>query len=117
MTLAKQLSFYSEPHYRRLLKWPTHTNLTNPLEMLNWQLRTQTNFWDPCLICGSTKDIEMHPVKHIRKSNQKLQGFTQIMSKLNRKQIPVCQPCHVKLHKGEYEGIGLNELKKNFENS
>jgi len=54
----------------------------------------------------------MHHVKHLRKGfdeNQK--GFTQIMSSLNRKQIPVCQPCHRKIHLGKYNGIALKDLK------
>ena len=55
----------------------------------------------------------MHHVKHIRKSNKVNQGFTKIMSSLNRKQVPVCQLCHVKIHKGEYDGIGIKELMKN----
>ena len=108
-----KMSFLKEPHYRRATKWPAHTNLSNPFDVLNWQLRTQNNFWEPCLICGSTQDIEMHHVKHIRKSNKVNQGFTKIMSSLNRKQVPVCQLCHVKIHKGEYDGIGIKELMKN----
>jgi group II intron reverse transcriptase/maturase len=92
-----KMSFLNEPHYRRLS--PAHTSLSNPFDLLNWQLITQNNFWKPCLICGSTLDIEMHHVKHIRKANQEVKGFTKIMSSLNRKQIPVCQLCHDKIHK------------------
>ena len=59
----------------------------------------------------------MHHVKHIRKSNRKHQGFSQIMSALNRKQIPVCQSCHKKIHKGVYDGISLRDLKRDHKNS
>jgi len=29
------------------------------------------------------------------------------MAQMNRKQIPVCHQCHVKIHKGKYDGIKL----------
>lgn len=54
----------------------------------------------------------MHHVKHIRKSNTKLKGFHELMSKLNRKQIPVCLDCHNKIHKGLYNGLSLKDLKR-----
>ena len=53
----------------------------------------------------------MHHVKHIRKGEVK--GFTQVMKQLNRKQIPVCHNCHMKIHSGKYDGIALNKLKLN----
>ena len=52
----------------------------------------------------------MHHVKHIRKG--KVTGFTQIMKQLNRKQIPVCYSCHLKIHAGTYDGVALNKLRK-----
>lgn len=54
----------------------------------------------------------MHHVKHIRKSNVTATGFTKIMSQLNRKQIPVCKPCHNLIHQGKYNGISLTDLYK-----
>ena len=55
----------------------------------------------------------MHHVKHLRKGfDPKQKGFTQIMSSLNRKQIPVCLPCHRKIHLGEYNGLALKDLKR-----
>jgi hypothetical protein len=33
-----------------------------------------------------------------------------IMKALNRKTIPVCQKCHIKIHKGIYDGISLKEF-------
>jgi predicted HNH restriction endonuclease len=54
----------------------------------------------------------MHHVKHIRKFNTKLKGFHELMSRLNRKQIPVCIDCHNKIHKGTYDGLSLKDLKR-----
>lgn len=50
----------------------------------------------------------MHHVKHVKKG--KTTGLTQLMRKLNRKQLPVCRKCHMKIHKGNYDGIGLKDL-------
>ena len=66
-----------------------------------------------CIVCDSQENIEMHHVKHIRKSNKKAKGFTQLMSKLNRKQIPVCSNYHVQIHNGKYDGISLKDLHLN----
>jgi len=52
----------------------------------------------------------MHHVKHIRKGEVK--RFTQIMKQLNRKQIPVCRPCQMKINSGKYDGIALKKLNK-----
>jgi hypothetical protein len=58
------------------------------------------HIWDEvCIICGNINNVELHHVKHIRKGEVK--GFTQIMKQLNRKQIPVCRPCHMKIHSGK----------------
>ena len=101
--------------YAKLKKFNLSVDYYNPLRYLNWQLRTQSNFWDPCWICESTKEVQMHHVKHIRKSNTKLKGFHNLMSKLNRKQIPVCIDCHNKIHKGIYDGLSLMDLKRPIE--
>ena len=54
----------------------------------------------------------MHPVKHIIKGEVK--GFTQIMKQLNRKQLPVCRPCHMKINSAKYDEIALKNLKKGY---
>ena len=42
--------------------------------------------------------------------NETVKGFTELMAKLNRKQIPVCVKCHQRIHRGEYDGIKLTKL-------
>lgn len=64
----------------------------------------------PCRICGTTALVEMHHVKHIRKGLQAPKSFTAVMARLNRKQIPVCQSCHRKIHRGEYNSLSLKDL-------
>lgn len=86
-------------------------------DLLAWQmrLRTTSKLGFPCLICGSENQIEMHHVRHIRKMGERPPtGFRAVMRKLNRKQIPVCTTCHQKIHSGEYDSIGLNQLAYDF---
>jgi nicotine oxidoreductase len=106
------IKFFTESNFKCIpfLNWPKYTStIKDPFAFLDWQMRTQTNFWDPCWICGATENIEIHHVKHIRKSNNKVTGFTKIMSRLNRKQILVCPSCHIKIHNGTYDGISLKK--------
>jgi group II intron reverse transcriptase/maturase len=79
------------------------------------RMRTRSKLGKPCCICGETgevRQIEMHHVRHIRKLSEKREptGFNRILRQLNRKQIPVCQACHVKVHQGTYDGMKLSNL-------
>lgn len=90
----------------------THENF---LDKITWvSMRTRASFDLPCSLCGSKNKIEMHHIKHIRKSsysNIKNKNFLQLMALKNRKQIPVCQNCHINvIHKGIYTGESLNKL-------
>jgi len=108
-----------QDNYKRLefSQWPKRIKFPEPFSNMDWSLRSQSSFWEPCIICGNENEIEMHHLKHIRKSNAKLSGFSLIMSKLNRKQIPVCKDCHHKIHTGKYDGLSLNNLKKKAKKS
>jgi hypothetical protein len=79
------------------------------------RLRTRSKLGRPCCICGKTgevRQIEMHHVRHIRKLSDKREpiGFTRILRQLNRKQVPACQVCHRKIHRGEYDGLKVSDL-------
>lgn len=87
------------------------------LDLLGWHrsLRSKSKLGYPCLICGIEGRVQMHHVRHIRKMGaKKLQGFTAVMGVLNRKQVPVCEACHQKIHRGEYDGIKLGDLAYEF---
>ncbi len=77
--------------------------------------RTRTRLLDNCAICGSSEQIEMHHVRHIRKRGEHVQGFTLYLAAINRKQIPVCHLCHVEIHNGKYDGRSLSEIYKEIE--
>lgn len=49
----------------------------------------------------------MHHVKDVRKQGHRYRGFQAEMALLNRKQVPLCQDCHRKVHMGLYDGMKL----------
>lgn len=75
-------------------------------------LRSQYFTKTYCSVCGTKpelgNEIEMHHLKHIRKG--RITGFGQVMKSLNRKTIPVCKECHIKIHKGTYDGYKLKDI-------
>lgn len=84
------------------------------LDKIRWvNLRTQASLDFPCSICGSDYRVEMHHLKHVRKTRYELipgdKKWEQLMSLRNRKQIPVCRECHTNIiHKGKYGGQKLS---------
>lgn len=57
----------------------------------------------PCVLCGSNEKIEIHHVRKLSKIKRK-DYLSIMMARMNRKQIPVCQKCHIKIHQGVYDG-------------
>lgn len=86
------------------------------IDLLQWSLRmrTRSKLGKSCCVCNDPLHIEMHHVRHIRKTGKrKPTGFNVILQALNRKQLPVCTSCHKKIHRGEYDGLGLADLAYN----
>lgn len=68
----------------------------------------------PCAYCGADVSHQHH-IKHIRKRSYRLipddESYKRVMALRNRKQIPLCQECHIKLvHGGKYNGPRLITL-------
>jgi len=86
------------------------------VDRLQWSItmRTRSQLGLPCCICNSVTQVEMHHVRHIRKTGgKKPVGVNAILQMLNRKQIPVCKTCHQKIHRGDYDGLSLSDLAYN----
>jgi len=77
------------------------------IKTVNW--RTSFKLTTCCIACGSTEKIESHHIRSVKKNPQAV-GFERLMAILQRRQIPICRYCHLKIHKGEYNGIQLSEL-------
>jgi group II intron reverse transcriptase/maturase len=110
-----------EVSFRENLDWSNQLDAfrTKPpnIDLLAWQtgMRSRSKLGFPCLICGSDDHVEMHHVRHIRKMGaKKPTGFTAVMRALNRKQVPVCSSCHDKIHRGEYDGLSMQDLAYDF---
>jgi len=76
-------------------------NLIEKLSKITY--RTIDVFNEPCKICNNTENIEMHHIRHLRKNKSK-DYLTQTMININRKQVPLCKNCHIKVHQGIYDG-------------
>jgi hypothetical protein len=72
--------------------------------------RTKTPFEGECYVCGSKDNLEVHHLKHLSKANdvtKKSDYTTNLMKRINRKQILLCVPCQNKVHQGKHFGPGL----------
>lgn len=86
------------------------------IDLLQWTItmRTRSKLGKACCICDDPLHVEMHHVRHIRKTGaRRPTGFNAILQALNRKQLPVCRSCHQKIHRGEYDGMRLTDLAYN----
>lgn len=89
----------------------SRTSNLDPFLALNWDIK-ETNILDkPCLICGSIDRVEMHHLRHLKDTKDK-STMIKIMSKINRKIVPLCRSCHMDVHRGKYDGVDLKELRK-----
>jgi group II intron reverse transcriptase/maturase len=63
---------------------------------------TRSNLGKPCIICGATPS-QMHHIRKLRdlKTRSHLTWFSMQMAAINRKQIPLCQDHHMKLHNNQ----------------
>jgi len=89
-------------------------NPMNRLEKLSKAtFRSKSVLSNPCIVCGSFEKIEMHHVRKLRDSSRaiKMDYMTSMMSRMNRKQIPICRSCHIKYHKGEVLLFNNNNSK------
>lgn len=63
----------------------------------------------PCAYCGTFDKVHQHHIRHIRKRAYSLidgnTPYKKILALRNRRQIPLCEECHLKLvHPGKYTG-------------
>lgn len=72
--------------------------IRDPYVVLRGQaVRAHTALKGVCCVCGSEQSVEMHHVRGIKDLKSRTIS-ERIMSATNRKQIPLCRPCHLKAH-------------------
>lgn len=82
----------------------------------NWNNKfTKSNLWENCAICDTDSQIEMHHVRSIRDlrdpKGKSKDWFTRAMNGINRKQIPLCNEHHIKLHKNNLDVFELTNFR------
>jgi nicotine oxidoreductase len=90
-------------------KWQNTKTFKDPFQIYANRV-SKSNLNKPCCICQARDDIEMHHVRHVRKQGHRYKGFHAEMALLNRKQVPLCKQCHIRVHMGLYDGIKLSNL-------
>jgi len=86
-----KLSGTSEPRLRTLFQKASYTIRRQALE---------------CVRCGSTDKVQMHHVRMIKDLIKHTDPISRAMIARKRKQIPLCQRCHVAQH------VQLNRVRK-----
>lgn len=88
-----------------------HIHMPEPFNTVYYSMRSRTLLFKECYLCNSNLQVEMH---HVRSLKGKGAGFLSVMRAMNRKQIPVCKQCHMKIHRGEYDGKALAKLESSI---
>lgn len=106
-----KLTKTSMPKFKNFTPKLKQTPILDPF-VVNVGRKTRSKLGRHCCVCGSNNKVEMHHIKHIRSrtNTKEKQTFLTLMGHINRKQIPVCRDCHLKIHRGSYDGIKLSEL-------
>lgn len=75
---------------------------------------TRSQFDEPCAICGTLDNIEIHHIRTVKNVRVKTRTYAQWKGGFKRKSIPLCEEHHIQLHAGNLtkEEVGrLSEYK------
>jgi len=109
--MVVQLDFKCPPLRRSPANFQGGKLLKDPLNVKDWKVSTLTALGQCCANCGTSSKVEMHHLKHLKTMNSKLDSFGKMMARINRKQVPLCRPCHLSVHRGSYAGFSLRYFK------
>jgi group II intron reverse transcriptase/maturase len=77
----------------------------------NWTSSlTRSQFDEPCAICGTLDNIEIHHVKSVKDVRVKTRTYAQWTGGFLRKSIPLCKNHHVQLHAGNLSRDDVKRL-------
>jgi group II intron reverse transcriptase/maturase len=71
---------------------------------------THSQFDEPCVICGSFDNIEIHHLRSVRDLRVKTRTYVQWAGGFLRKSIPLCKVHHVQLHAGNLSHEDVKRL-------
>lgn len=74
------------------------------IEQLSYRIgRGRGDLEAKCYLCDSIENIEIHHVRKLQSGKSK-DFLMHLQQRMNRKQIPLCKSCHIKVHRGVYDG-------------
>ena len=71
---------------------------------------TLSQFDEPCALCGTIDDLEIHHIRSVKDVRLKTRTYAQWAGGFLRKSIPLCKDHHVKLHSGKLSKDEINIL-------
>jgi hypothetical protein len=71
---------------------------------------TLSQFDEPCLICETLDNIEIHHVRSVKNVRIKVRTYAQWEGASRRKSIPLCSGHHVALHSGKLSRGDIEKL-------
>lgn len=86
----------------------------NPLSLLGWRMSKGIKvLGEPCFICGSTFNVEMHHVKSLKLLKPINDMLKNKQRAVLRKQIPLCKIHHLQIHNYNWRNpaISIKRLK------
>ena len=99
-----EIELYIPKTFKALKEFKVNVAEPDSVIFSNWNSKlTKSNLFKQCVICGSTKHVEMHHIRKVRDIKSKLRKkntdfFSLQMAAINRKQIPLCAEHHKALH-------------------
>jgi hypothetical protein len=73
---------------------------------------TLSQFDEPCVICGTLDNIEIHHLKSVNSVRVKTRTYAQWTGAFQRKSIPLCKEHHMLLHAGKLSHAEITKLAK-----
>jgi group II intron reverse transcriptase/maturase len=71
---------------------------------------TRSQFDEPCAICGTLDNLEIHHIKSVKDVRVKTRTYAQWIGGFYRKSIPLCKEHYLQLHKGELSREDVHKL-------
>ena len=73
---------------------------------------TRSQFDEPCVICGTMKNLEIHHIRSVKNVRVKTRRYAQWVGGFERKTIPLCKGHHQMYHAGKLSRDEINKLSK-----
>jgi len=71
---------------------------------------TRPQFDEPCAVCGTLDNLEIHHIKSVKDVRVKTRTYAQWIGGFYRKSIPLCKEHYLQLHKGELSREDVHKL-------